>query len=208
MAYRMRPAYDADEREADARDDRVEVRDPRDEGVVHESSRDVRYEEVDAGAVRTRTTTWSPLQLIGLLAGIGFIVLGIAAVGQTGFDTAHVETPHEMVWRLPHSPLLGVIEMGFGLLLIVTSIVPGAVSRALMGLLGAAALAFGLVVLLDVERATLHEWLAVTDRNGWFFTIAGAVILVAAIVSPVFTSTRRRRRREQRQARYAASGVH
>lgn len=218
MAYRMRPAHDVDEREADVRDEavtrdeRVAVRDQRDEGVDHDASReryrDVRYEEVDAGAVRTRTTTWSPLQLIGLFAGIGFIVLGIAAVGQTGFDTAHVETPQELVWRLPHSPLLGVIEMGFGLLLIVTSIVPGAVSRALMGLLGAAALAFGLVVLLDAERETLHKWLAVTDRSGWFFTIAGAVIVVAAIVSPVFTTTRRRRRREQRQARYAASATH
>ena len=55
--------------------------------------------------------------------------------------------------------------MGFGLLLIVTSIVPGTVSRALMGLLGAGALAFGLVVLLDAERETLHKWLAVTDRS-------------------------------------------
>ena len=72
MAYRMRPAHDVDEREADVRDEavtrdeRVAVRDQRDEGVDHDASReryrDVRYEEVDAGAVRTRTTTWSRVE--------------------------------------------------------------------------------------------------------------------------------------------------
>jgi vacuolar-type H+-ATPase subunit I/STV1 len=209
MAYRMRPVHDADEREADVRDDRVDVRGERGDVVEHDASgaryHDGHYEEVDAGPARTRTTTWSPLQLIGLLAGIGLMVLGIAAVGQIGFDTAHVETPQESVWRLPHSPLLAVSEMGLGLLLIVTAILPGAFSRALMGLLGAAALAFGLVVLLDVERERLNDWLGVTDRNGWFFTIVGAVVLAAAIASPVVTSTRRRHRR---RVQYAAPATH
>jgi len=68
---------------------------------------------------------WSPLQIIGLIAGIGMGVLGIAAVARTGFDTAHIYTPHDVVWKLPHSPLLGVIEIGFGLLMVLGSVVPG-----------------------------------------------------------------------------------
>ena len=57
---------------------------------------------------------WSPLQIIGLIVGIGAGVLGVAAVASTGFDTDHIYTPQHVVGSFPHSPLLGVIEIGFG----------------------------------------------------------------------------------------------
>ena len=98
-----------------------------------------------------------------------------------------------MVWHLSHTPLLGAIEIAFGALLILASVVPGGF-RSLMMLLGAIALGFGLVVLLDVAPNRLHHWLGVTHRHGWLFVIAGAVILVAALFSPVFGGTERRRR--------------
>jgi hypothetical protein len=40
-------------------------------------------------SVRATMPRWSPLQIIGLIVGIGSAVLGIAAVASTGFDTAH-----------------------------------------------------------------------------------------------------------------------
>jgi hypothetical protein len=157
----------------------------------------VSVERDDHVAVRDRTTdmstaTWSPAQIIGLIAGIGFVALGIAGLARTGFNTAHIYTPHDMVWRLPHSPLLGAIEVGFGALLIIGSLVPGG-ARPFLGFLGAIALAFGLVVLIEQEPNRLNHWLAVTHRSGWLFGIVGLVVLLGALFAPVFGSTTHRR---------------
>jgi hypothetical protein len=148
----------------------------------------------DAEVVRrSHTPTWSPAQIIGLIVGIGFIVLGVAALAKTGFDTSHVDQPHDVVWHFAHSPLLGAIEVAYGALLVIASVVPGA-SRTLMALLGAIAVAFGLVVLIVTEPNKLNDWLAVTNRNGWLYLIAGGVVLLAALFSPVFGGGYRRER--------------
>jgi len=128
---------------------------------------------------------WSPAQIIGLIVGIGFVVLGIAAVVRTGFDTSHIYTPHAVVWHLPHSPLLAVIEIAFGALMVIASVVPGGL-RSLMGLLGAASLAFGIVIVAGTTPARLTKWFAVTHRNGWLFVVVGVVTLIAALLAPVF----------------------
>jgi uncharacterized membrane protein len=140
---------------------------------------------------RSHTPTWSPAQIIGLIVGIGFIVLGVAALAKTGFDTSHVDRPHDVVWHFAHSPLLGAIEVAYGALLVIASVVPGA-ARTLMAFLGAVGVAFGLVVLIQSVPNTLNDWLAVTHRNGWLFLIAGGVVLLAAIFSPVFGGSVRR----------------
>lgn len=135
-------------------------------------------------------TPWSPAQIVGLVAGVGFAALGIAAVATTGFDTDNVYRPHEQVWRLWHSPLLGVCEIGFGAMLVVASVVPGGL-RAVLALLGAAALVFGIVIVMEDTPRRLNDWLAVTDRNGWLFTIVGIVLVAAALLSPTFLVGRR-----------------
>jgi len=145
-------------------------------------------------AVATSTASgalWSPAQFVGLIVGIGFTVLGIAALARTGFSTAHVYVPHRSVWHLPHSPLLALIEIGYGVLMILVSVVPGG-ARALMAMLGAAALVLGLVILTGPPHRVVN-WLAVNHRSGWLFTIAGAVTVIAAVASPSFSSRRPRR---------------
>jgi hypothetical protein len=129
---------------------------------------------------------WSPAQLVGMVIGIGFTVLGIVAVARTGFDPSHIYTPRTSVWHLPHTPLLAVIEIGYGILMVLASVVPGAI-RTLMGLLGAAALVLGIVVLAAPSHR-LSRWLAVNHTSGVLFTIVGAVVVLAAIISPVFFS--------------------
>lgn len=159
---------------------------------------DDRYEAVDEGRTSEARVAWSPAQIIGLIVGIGFTVLGIAAVARTGFDTDHIYTPHETVWSFPHSPLLGVSEIGFGVLMVLSAVVPGG-WRSLMTLLGAIAVALGIAVLVDAAPSRLNDWLAVTDRSGWFFTAVGAVVVLAAILAPVFVGgTRRRVVRDER----------
>jgi hypothetical protein len=151
-----------------------------------------RYDDVAEGPV-AGSMPWSPAQIIGLIVGIGFAVLGIAAIVRTGFDTSHVYTPHTVVWKLPHSPLLALCEIVFGALMIIASVVPGGL-RTLMGLLGAIALVFGVVILAGSTPTRLVHWFAVSDRNGWLFTIVGAVVVLASIVSPVFFSGTQHRR--------------
>jgi hypothetical protein len=153
----------------------------------------------ETGYVADRRTTeatmpsWSPLQIIGLIVGIGFGVLGIAAVARTGFDTSHIYTPHDLVWSFPHSPLLGVIEIGFGLLMVLGSVVPGG-WRSFLALLGAISLAFGIVVLVEEVPNRLNDWLAVSHRNGWLYVTAGGIVLLAALFAPVFGGVEREHR--------------
>jgi hypothetical protein len=132
---------------------------------------------------------WSPAQIIGLIAGLGMTVLGIAAVARTGFDTADVYQPQLDVWGLPHSPLLGVFEIAFGALLIFASIIPGGL-RWLMALLGVISLGFGIVILADAATSDLTRWFGVDDSNGWLFTIVGSVVLLTAMLAPVFSPHR------------------
>jgi uncharacterized protein DUF4383 len=164
----------------------------RDTDVVTETPADVN--STDSQVVRrSYTPAWSPAQIVGLIVGIGFIVLGVAALAKTGFDTSHVDRPHDVVWHFAHSPLLGAIEVAYGVLLVIASVIPGA-ARTLMALLGAIGVAFGLVVLIETVPNKLNDWLAVTHRNGWLFLIAGGVVLLAAIFSPVFGGSVRHER--------------
>ncbi len=139
-------------------------------------------------------TAWSPAQIIGLIVGIGFTVLGIAAIATTGFHTNHIYTPHDMVWHLWHSPLLALCEIGFGVLMIIASVVPGG-SRELMAFLGAISLAFGIVVLTNAAQDNIVHWTGVTHANGWLFTIVGGVMLLVALLSPTFLTGGASRRR-------------
>jgi len=170
---------------------------------LHDSDTGVaRSEEVvdERPTMAVAAPSWSPAQIIGLIVGIFYAVLGTAAVIRTGFDTSHIYTPKDDVWSFTHNPLLAVIEIGFGALLIIASVVPGGV-RWLMGFLGAVALGFGVVIVAGDTPSRLNDWLGVTHRNGWLYVITGAVVLLAALVSPVFvTGTRRRHVRDVQQA--------
>jgi hypothetical protein len=76
--------------------------------------------------------------------------------------------------------------------MVVGSVVPGG-ARTLLGLLGGIALVFGIVVLATSMPNRLNDWLAVSHRSGWLYVISGAVVLAAAIFSPVVFTVRRER---------------
>jgi hypothetical protein len=145
----------------------------------------------DAEVVRPRPL-WSPAQIIGLVIGLLYLIGGIAAMASTGFNTSHIYTPHKVVFHVAHSPLLALCEIVFGALLIIASVVPGA-ARSVMALLGAIAVAFGLIILLDVAESHVHHWFGVTDRNGWIYVITGAILVLSAFFMPMFGGTTRRR---------------
>ena len=136
---------------------------------------------------RSMLAQWSPAQLVGLICGIGITVLGFVALARTGFNTDNIYSPHALAWRLPHSPLMALIEVGFGVLLILASVVPGGM-RSFIALLGAIALSFGIVVVSMTPPDRLNHWLGVEDKNGWFYIVVGGVLLLAGLLSPVVTT--------------------
>jgi len=145
------------------------------------------YEVEHGERNRSMLSQWSPAQLLGLIVGIGITVLGCIALARTGFNTDNIYSPVSTAWRLPHTPLMALIEIGFGVLLIVGSVVPGG-ARSLMVMLGAVALAFGIVVVSLDPPNRLNHWLGVVDKNGWFYIVVGGVLVLVGLVSPVFTT--------------------
>jgi len=125
---------------------------------------------------------WSPAQLIALLIGIGYIVLGAVALARTGIDLNRIG-PHVEVAGLHHTQVVGGIEVLFGLLMLAAAAVPAG-SRGTMSFLGIVALGFGLVVV--IQPTSFHRVLGVHEANGWLFVITGAVAMLFAVASPVF----------------------
>ena len=139
---------------------------------------------------------WSPAQFVSLIVGVAAIVLGIVALAKTGIHGDWLRTPHCEVWSFHHTPLLAVVEIAFGVLLVLASVSAGA-SRTFMALLGVLAVAFGVVILADAWPARMHHWFGVHDRNGWLFVITGGVVLLAGLVLPTFSRPETRVVRER-----------
>src|SRR5262245_41856336 len=97
-------------------------------------------------AVETkRGRHWSPAQFVSLLVGIAAVVFGIVALADTGIHGNWLRSPHREVWSFDHTPLLAVIEIAFGVVLILAA-VSATGSRAVMALFGLLAVAFGILI--------------------------------------------------------------
>jgi len=123
------------------------------------------------------------LQFIGLVIGIGFTVLGIAVVAKTGVDTSHIYQPHTAVWHLSQNPLMGLIEIAFGVLVVLSSVTPGG-TRPALAFFGVLSFVFGLIVVTNVAPNHLFNWVAVNHRNGWLFFAVGLVLALPALLMP------------------------
>lgn len=126
-----------------------------------------------------------PGQILAIIVGVFFLILGGLALARTGIEDLTAETT---VANIPHTGLLGVIEIGFGALLIMAG-AAGAAGRGLMAFLGALALAWGVVVV--VQPDILSELLAMEQINGWIYLIAGGVIIIGGLFIPTYVSRRR-----------------
>jgi hypothetical protein len=129
---------------------------------------------------------WSPAQLIAIAIGIGAIVFGALALTKTGLDLGHLKHPHDTFAHFHHTPFLGLIEVAFGALLLVSGFQP-VVGRSIMVVLGGASATLGAFLIVDLWPRTLHRWLGAHDRNGYLFIAVGAVLLLAAFLIPATT---------------------
>ena len=157
---------------------------PDDEGVV------------DQHETRSRAMAWSPAQIIALMIGGAAIVFGVVALARTGLNTDHWTTPVASVLGVEHTPVLALIEIGFGVLMVFSAMGPG--GRPVMALLSAIALAFGILVVADAWSSSFARWFAVSDINGWLYVVVGAVGIVSATMMPTVYGHERRTVRDRR----------
>lgn len=144
-----------------------------------------------------RVVRWSPAQMVAALIGAGYTVLGAFALSHTGFDVNHVTTPTAYVWRWHHTPILGMIELAFGIVMLIAALRPGT-AKGLMSLLSTAAIGFAIVALINAFPHQIHHWLGVRRNNAWLYLGTGVIGLVASGVSPTFLGIHRERVRTRR----------
>jgi uncharacterized membrane protein HdeD (DUF308 family) len=128
---------------------------------------------------------WSPAQLVALVFGVVFLVLGGVALARTGINFNDVTGTHVRVAGSTQTQLMAYIELGFGALLILAGAIPGA-GRGLMSFCGVLALVFGIIVM--AQPSSFAHSLGIANGYGVFLVIIGAVLLITSIVAPIYWS--------------------
>ncbi len=78
-------------------------------------------------AVQTATTKsrratwgpWSPAQIVAVVLGGFFVILGTVALARVGMSS--LTSPTETVWGLAHTPLMALIEIALGLFILASA---------------------------------------------------------------------------------------
>jgi lysylphosphatidylglycerol synthetase-like protein (DUF2156 family) len=158
--------------ESDA--DNAVARDERDRGPVEGD----RHPEVDREeTVDTRSSRWDIESVLAVGAGAVLIVIGAVALVRTGINETWYQ-PVEQVLGMDHTPLLGAIEVGVGLLLVLAGL---AGARFLAALVAVAAAAAATVVAIEPDVA--DQELAIEQEWAIALAIAGFALAAILIVS-------------------------
>ena len=162
-----------------------------DRGLVVERDPEIVDEVVTDDVVHTAVARapWSPAQLVALAIGAMFTILGAVALARTGIDFENVSAQHVTVAGFHHTALLGLLEFMTGLFLIAVGAVPGG-ARPTMTFFGMLLLGFGLVV--AIEPNAFHSAMGTHGGHGALYALSGAILLVTAMVAPVFLDGDRR----------------
>ena len=112
-------------------------------------------------------------------AGAALVAIGVATLVRTGVDSP-LNEPVEPVLGWDHTPMLGIIEIVGGALLVVFAVRPG--GRWLVGIIGAALLVGGGMILAEMDWTV--EQLGAEESFGWVLVAAGAVAVLASVVTP------------------------
>jgi hypothetical protein len=122
-----------------------------------------------------RTVTWG--QVLIVLAGLASLVFGFGAVALGGL-AGSVTAPIVQVFTYDHTPLLGLIEIGAGVVLVLGALIRG--GRWIAGPVGVAAIVGGALIVAELEWTQTK--LAAEQRFGWVAIAIGSVAYVGAMV--------------------------
>jgi hypothetical protein len=140
---------------------------------------DVVVLERDEPVEVVRTRAFSIGQLLAVLVGAALVALGVVALVQTGIDTP-LNEPVEPVLGWDHTPWLGILEVAAGALLVIFALRPG--GRWLVALVGAALVVGGVLIAGELDWTV--EELGAEPSFGWVPIIAGALAILAALLTP------------------------
>ncbi len=145
-------------------------------------------------SVETRSWRWDFGSVLATAAGVALVLIGALALVRTGINSSWY-SPVVEVAGIDHTPMLGAIELGVGVLLV------------LAGLAGARMLAALVAVTAGIVAAVVAIEPEVIDRDlaierGWAIALAvGGLALAALLV--VSRERRHDRRVEHREVRTA-----
>ena len=143
-----------------------------------------RGEMIEAGSqsdTSVQRAPWSPAQIVSLVIGVAFVIVGGIALARTGFNFNNLSGNKQDVLGMPHTAILALAELVVGLALVAAGAVPGA-ARGTMILFGIILVGVGVVAI--AQPSTFDNSLGANAGSGWFLVITGAVLLLAAMVSP------------------------
>ncbi|HEX6393354.1 MAG TPA: hypothetical protein VFZ97_07920 [Acidimicrobiales bacterium] len=132
---------------------------------------------------------WSPAQLVSIILGIVFLVLGGIAIARTGVDFKRLTSEHVDVAGSTQTQLMGYLELAYGALLLAVGSIPGA-GRAGMSFLGILGLVFGIIVV--AQPSTFFHSLGIGSGYATFLIVIGAILMITAMVSPIYWGFTRR----------------
>ena len=152
-----------------------------------EVARGVRAAPVQATSVRTiRTSRFSASTIIAGLAAIGLLVLGGVTVARAGLDSS-LDKPVVTVAGFTATGLLGLIEIGFGVVFLIAALARHRQAILFVGILG------GVGALIAVFQSSLgHGSLAIERGFAVWAAIVMGVIVVSALLPTIRRSSTRR----------------
>ncbi len=138
----------------------------------------------DTGAVvrhdRATERRWAldGSDVIALLGGLVFVVMGLLALVDLGFADFPSQVTSD-VFGMAQTQIGAIVAIGLGLLLLAGS---GSIGRSTTIFAGALTLVVGIVVVAAHDQLDASM---TTDKSyGWFAILIGAVVLIAAIAIP------------------------
>jgi hypothetical protein len=124
--------------------------------------------------------------VISLLAGLLFVVMGLLVLVDLGFADFPSEATAEVL-GIAQTQLVGIVSIVLGLLMIAGS---GSIGRSTTIFAGALTLVVGIVVVAAYDQ--LDATIATEKAYGWLAILTGIVVLVAAIAIPSVASRHER----------------
>jgi lysylphosphatidylglycerol synthetase-like protein (DUF2156 family) len=127
---------------------------------------------------RAYTARFVPDALVAAAVGIALIIIGLLAIIRGGFSGS-LSTPIVEVLGFDHTTALGLIELGAGLALLLSGVMASRSGALFFGSLISIAALVG-----ALQTESFREPLGLEESFAWLVFMAGAVVVVAALLLP------------------------
>ena len=129
---------------------------------------------------RSYQTQFAPDSIVAGVVGLGLVVVGLIAVLRAGLSSP-IDEPIVQILGFNHTALLGLIEIGIGLLLLASAAMSSRSGEIFYGVVLGIAGFVG-----AVQSDSFRESLALEPAMGWIAGALGLLIVATALLVPRF----------------------